>query len=380
VTTLHADTAPAELLKPVEVERAFRDPFEPSKRARATAWIVLFALLSAFPIVFSNPAVTSIGVFTMMFLVAAIGWNIFSGYSGYVSIGHAVYYGFGQYTVALLILHWHVTPGAGELAIIPLGGIVAAAVAVPVGLILLRVRKHTFIVLTIAAMFIFQLLAFNFAGFTGGSAGTNVASPPWTGTVFNLPFYYIGLGAAILALQVSWGIRRSKYGLGLLAIRDDEDRAKGLGIRVTRTKLIAYVVSAFFVGIAGAIYAPFVGAVYPQFGFDPNYDLAIAVMVFVGGLGTLPGPVLGALILAPIQQYFYIQFGASTLYLIIYGILFIVILLTLPAGVVPSISDRYRSWMAGRQRRREEATPVAAGAMPLTAPAGPVGIDDGGAR
>ncbi len=380
MTTLHAGTAPAELLRPVEAERAFRDPFEPSKRSRATAWVALFALLAAFPIVFSNPAVTSIGVFTMMFLVAAIGWNIFSGYSGYVSIGHAVYYGFGQYAVALLIEHWHVTPGASELAIIPLGGIVAAAVAVPVGLILLRVRKHTFIVLTIAAMFIFQLLAFNFAGFTGGSAGTNVVSPPWTGTVFNLPFYYIGLGAAILALLVSWGIRRSKYGLGLLAIRDDEDRAKGLGIRVTRAKLIAYVASAFFVGIAGGLYATFVGAVYPQFAFDPTYDLAIAVMVFVGGLGTLPGPVLGALVLAPIQQYFYIQFGASTLYLIIYGILFIVILLTLPAGVVPSISDRYRSWMASRQRRREEATPTVGGAMPVTVPAGPVGIDDGGAR
>lgn len=380
MTTLHADTAPADLLSPVEAEKAFRDPFEPSKRSRAATWIGLFVLLALFPLVFSNPATTSIGVFTMMFLVAAVGWNIFSGYSGYVSIGHAVFYGFGQYTVALFVHHLNITPGLGELALIPLAGVVAAAVAVPVGLILLRVRKHTFIVLTIAAMFIFQLLAFNFSGFTGGSAGTTVPAPAWSGTFFNLPFYYIGLGAAIVALLVSWGIRRSKYGLGLLAIRDDEDRAKGLGIRVTRTKLIAYVVSAFFVGIAGGIYAPFVGAVYPQFGFDPNYDLAIAVMVFVGGLGTLPGPVLGALVLAPIQQYFYIEFGATTLYLIIYGVLFIIILLTLPIGVVPSISDRYRSWMADRQRHREDAVSPPHGAMPLTAPTGGAGIDDGGAQ
>ncbi|MGH8995038.1 MAG: branched-chain amino acid ABC transporter permease [Acidimicrobiales bacterium] len=379
MTAVSAETAPADLLRPAAAEAAFRDPFLPSKRARGTSWVVLFALLAAFPLVFTNPAVTSIGVFTMMFLVAAIGWNIFSGYSGYVSIGHAIFYGFGQYTVAEVILHWHITPGVEELAVIPLAGIVAAIVAVPVGLILLRVRKHTFIVLTIAAMFIFQLLAFNFSGFTGGSAGTNVASPPWSGTVFNVPFYYVGLGGAIVALLVSWGVRRSKYGLGLLAIRDDEDRAKGLGIRVTRTKLIAYVISAVFVGIAGGIYAPFVGAVFPQFGFDPSYDLALAVMVFVGGLGTLPGPVLGALVLAPVQQYFQLRFGASTLYLIVYGVLFIVILLTLPVGVVPSISDRYRSWMAARWRRREEAGPVE-GTMPITAPAGSAGIDDGGAR
>lgn len=347
-------TAEPELIAPVEKAPAFRDPFAPSARARGSAWVALFCALVVFPLVFTNPAVTSIGVFTMMFLLAAIGWNIFA-YSGYISIGHAVYYGFGQYTVALLVLHLAIPPGWGELGVIPLAGVVSAIVAVPTGLLLLRVRKHTFIVLTIAVMFIFQLLAFNFRSITGGTDGMNVIPPLWPGSWFNLPFYYVALGASIIALLVSWWIRRSKYGLGLLAIRDDEDRAKSLGIKVTRTKLTAYVISAFFVGIAGGIYAPFVGSVYPQFGFDPTYDLALAVFVFVGGLGTLPGPVLGALVLAPIQQYFEVQFGATTLYLIVYGVLFVVILITMPIGVVPTLSDRYRSWGAARLRRREEA-------------------------
>lgn len=361
----------------VDVDEVFRDRFSPSHRARGISWVAVFVLLVAFPLVFSNPAVTSIGVFTMMYLVAVIGWNIFSGYSGYVSIGHAVYFGFGQYAVAELIQHYGITPGWEELALVPVAGIVAAIVAVPIGLLLLRVRKHTFIVLTIATVFIFQLLAFNFASFTGGSAGENVPPPPWSGNVFNLPFYYVGLGGAIVALLVSWWVRRSKYGLGLLAIRDDEDRAKGLGIRVTRAKLIAFVLSAFFVGIAGGIAAPFVGQVFPQFAFNPAYDLAIAVMVFVGGLGTLSGPVLGALVLAPLQQYFEVQFGATTLYLIVYGVLFIVILLALPAGVVPTLSDRYRSWLAARWRGGEPEPPP--GGRELRVGESTAAGDDGGA-
>ena len=367
-----AEAAP-ELLSAAEIDRAFRDPFSPSKRTKATSWIVLLAVLTAFPLVFTNPAVTSIGVFTMFFLLAVVGWNIFSGYSGYISIGHAVYYGFGQYTVALLIMHLGITSGVSELAIVPLAGLAGAAVAVPVGLLVLRVRRHTFIVLTIAVMFIFQLLAFNFSSITGGSTGLNVTPPPWSGNDYNLPFYYIALGTAAIGLLTSWAVRRSKFGLGLLAIRDDEDRAKGLGIKVTRAKLIALVLSAFFVGIAGGLYAIFIGQVFPQFAFTPFYDLYLAVFAFVGGLGTLSGPVFGALLLGPLQQYFELQFGATTLYLIIYGVLFVVILLALPRGIVPSLADRYRSFLASRWRRAEErrgveGSGVTAGSMIASAP------------
>jgi branched-chain amino acid transport system permease protein len=367
-----AEAAP-ELLSAAEIDRAFRDPFSPSKRTKATSWIVLLAVLTAFPLVFTNPAVTSIGVFTMFFLLAVVGWNIFSGYSGYISIGHAVYYGFGQYTVALLIMHLGITSGVSELAIVPLAGLAGAAVAVPVGLLVLRVRRHTFIVLTIAVMFIFQLLAFNFPSITGGSTGLNVTPPPWSGNDYNLPFYYIALGTAAIGLLTSWAVRRSKFGLGLLAIRDDEDRAKGLGIKVTRAKLIALVLSAFFVGIAGGLYAIFIGQVFPQFAFTPFYDLYLAVFAFVGGLGTLSGPVFGALLLGPLQQYFELQFGATTLYLIIYGVLFVVILLALPRGIVPSLADRYRSFLASRWRRAEErrgveGSGVTAGSMIASAP------------
>jgi branched-chain amino acid transport system permease protein len=325
-------------------------PYEPPKAVRWGGTGLLLVAMAAFPLVFPNPAVTSIGVFTMIFLVAAAGWNIFSGYSGYISIGHAAYYGIGQYTVALMILHLKVAAGWTTFELLPLAGLVAAVLAVPIGFVLLRVRKHTFIILTVAVMFILQLLAFNLTRWTNGSGGLTLPAPTWQGSFFNEPFYYVGLAAAVVACAVSWWVRQSKYGLGLLSIRDDEERARGLGIRATRTKLIAYAMSAFFVGVAGGLYAPFVGTVYPQFGFDPSFDLAVAVLVFVGGIGTLSGPVLGALLLIPLQQYFSLVFANANLYLIAYGVLFVLILRLLPGGIAPAVTQLYRRVLVARRQ------------------------------
>jgi branched-chain amino acid transport system permease protein len=327
-------------------------PYEPPRTVRWTGTGLLLVFLAAFPLLFPNPAVTTIAVTTMIYLVAACGWNILSGYSGYISIGHAAYYGIGQYTVTLIVIHAKIAAGWDTFTLLPVAGVVSAVLAVPIGFLLLRVRKHTFIILTVAMMFILQSLAFNFSRWTNGSGGLELPQPTWQGSFFNEPFYYVGLVAAVVACAVSWWVRQSKYGLGLLSIRDDEDRARGLGIRTTRTKLIAYVMSAFFVGVAGGLYAPFIGSVYPQFGFDPTFDLAIAVLVFVGGIGTLSGPVIGTLLLIPLQQYFYLQFGNANLYLIAYGVLFVLILRLLPGGIAPAVTGLWRRVLVARQQRQ----------------------------
>jgi branched-chain amino acid transport system permease protein len=343
-------------------------PYEPPKAIRWSGTSLVLVCLAAFPLVFPNPAVTQIAVTTMIYLVAAAGWNIFSGYSGYISIGHAAYYGIGQYTVALIVMHAKIAAGWDTFALLPVAGVVSAILAVPIGFLLLRVRKHTFIILTVAMMFILQSLAFNFNWWTNGSGGLELPQPTWQGSFFNEPFYYVGLTAAVVACAVSWWVRRSKYGLGLLSIRDDEDRAQGLGIHVTSSKLIAYAASAFFVGVAGGLYAPFIGSVYPQFGFDPLFDLAIAVVVFVGGIGTLSGPVIGALLLIPLQQYFYLQFGSENLFLIAYGVLFILILRLLPGGIAPAVTGLWRRVLVARQQRQAaSARSAVAMAQPRTA-------------
>jgi branched-chain amino acid transport system permease protein len=320
------------------------------KRAKILGLLALLAFFLAFPLLFSNPAVTTIAVFTLLFAAAGTGWNIFSGYTGYIALGHAAYFGLGAYALALICQDWHIPGGYIPFLFVPVAGLIAAIFAVPLGGMALRTRRHTFVVITIAIFFIFQLMAYNLRTITNGSAGMSLPIPPadWNEYFLNDVFYYVTLALTLLALALSWWVRNSKYGLSLLAIRDDEDRALGLGVKTGPYKLIAFVISAFFVGMAGAMYAYFLGSIYPPFAFDALFDVAIALMAFLGGLGTLSGPILGALILEPAQQYLALQYGENGWYLILYGLLFLLVILFLPEGIVPTLSKRWASWKASR--------------------------------
>jgi branched-chain amino acid transport system permease protein len=310
--------------------------------------LILLVAFVVFPLLFSNPAVTSIAIFTLLFAAAGTGWNIFSGYTGYIALGHAAFFGTGAYALALMCQDWHIPGGYIPFALLPVAGLLAGVLAIPLGWIALRTRRHTFVVITIAIFFIMQLLAYNLRSITNGSAGMTLPIPPWSGDVFNLPFYYVGLAIMLLALGASWWVRSSKYGLGLLAIREDEERAQGLGVQTEPYKLAAFVISAIFVGMAGALYAYFIESIYPPFAFDALFDVTIALMAFAGGLGTLFGPILGAVILEPTQQYFVLQYGENGWYLVIYGALFLIVILVLPQGIIPTLRDRWHTWQARR--------------------------------
>ena len=303
------------------------------------AVVVILALLILFPLGVTDPSTTSIAVFALVFMVATSSWNIFSGYSGYLALGHAVFFGCGGYAVALAARDWHVAGGWPVFALLPFAGLVAGLIAIPVGLVALRIRRHTFVVVTIAIFFIFQLAAFNL-GFTGGTSGITLPFAPFSAANYNVPFYYVTLVILILTVILSWSIRRSRFGLQLLAIRDDEDRALGLGVKTRRVKLTAFVISAIPVGMVGGLYFYFVGQVYPQFAFDPLFDVSLALMGFLGGMGTIAGPLLGAAVLESLQQYMTQTFSSSATYLIAYGVLFLVVILIMPGGVVPGVSAR----------------------------------------
>jgi branched-chain amino acid transport system permease protein len=311
---------------------------------------VLLVLAAAFPLAVTNQVATQIGVDTMLFVAAAIAWNLFSGFSGYISLGHAVFFGTGAYTVAIAAQDWHVT-GDMEFALLPLAGLAAGVVAVPFGLIALRVRRHTFVVVTIAVFFIFQLMAFNF-GFTGGSVGLSAPFLTWAPETFNNPFYYLALGLAAGTGLLAWLIHGSRFGLQLRAIRDDEDRARGLGVRVMPVKLTAFAISGVVTGLVGAIWFFFIGQVLPQYGFDPLFDLSIALMSFFGGFGTLWGPVLGALVLEPGEQFLTLQLSNSYASELIWGTLFLLVILFLSRGVVPIAREKMTAWLARRERGR----------------------------
>lgn len=323
--------------------------------------LALLALTIVFPLLFPDPTLTSIATFTLIFAAAATGWNIISGYTGYVALGHAAFFGIGAYALAIMCQDWNIPGGYEPFLLVPVAGALAAIVSVFYGWVALHVRRHTFIVITIAMFFITQLLAYNLRGLTAGSTGLSLPIPfDWGGYFFNIPYYYASLIVLVFAFVLSWWIRNSKFGLVLLAIRDDEDRAQGLGVNTGASKLIAFVLSAFLVGMVGAIWAYFIESVAPATTFDPNFDVAIALMSFMGGLGTLMGPLLGAVILEPAQQYFTIQYGQNGYYLIIYGALFLVVIILLPRGIIPTLVDRWRNFQETRHQHREDGVVISA--------------------
>ena len=317
---------------------------------------VLLAAAALYPLVFSSPLATTYGFDALIFVAAASAWNIFSGYSGYLSLGHAVFFGIGVYAVAIGARDWHLA-GDAVFGLLPLAAVAAAAIAVPLGLVALRVRRHTFVVITIAFFFIFQLMAFNFS-FTGGTSGIDAPILNWSAATYNDPFYYLALVIAAAAVALSWLIRRSRFGLHLRAIRDDEDRARGLGVHAMRVKLAALVISALITGLAGGLWYYFIGAAHPQSAFDPLFDLSLALMGFFGGLGTVFGPVLGALILEPSQQWLTVQFTNDYLSEILLGVLFLLVILFLPRGVLPTLGEWADRWRA-RSRAGRKPRPTA---------------------
>jgi branched-chain amino acid transport system permease protein len=302
----------------------------------------------AFPFVFTNPATTAIAMFTLIYVGAASVWNMFSGFSGYVALGNAVFYGSGAYFLANMATHLHLAGGIGIFFLIPVAGVFAGLVAIPVGWLALRTRRHTFVVITIAIFFIFQLLAYNLQSITNGSAGMSLPAPPWNAQTYNTYFYLTALVVAIVAVAMAWAVRRSSFGLSLLAIRDDEDRARGLGVQTTKVKLVTFVLTGFVTGMCGAVYAYYIGSIYPPFAFEAIFDVTVALMAFLGGLGTICGPVIGALILEPLQQYLTLQFTSGGYSLIVFGLLFLIVIRFLPEGIVPSLAGLLRKRVRAR--------------------------------
>jgi branched-chain amino acid transport system permease protein len=337
--------------------------------------VVLLVLAGLYPQVWSNPAVVNYGVLALIYVTAAVAWHIFSGNTGYISLGQAVFYGSGAYVMGIAARDWHIT-GTGVFELIPLSGAVGAAIAIPFGLIALRVRRHTFIVITIAIFFIFQLMAFNF-WFTGGSSGLGSPFLSWAPVPYNRNFYYIALACTVGAVLVAWLVGRSRFGLQLRAIRDDEDRARGLGVKAMRVKLSAFAISGAITAIIGAVWFYYINQVEPQTGFNPIFDLTLVLMVFLGGFGTIGGAVLGALLIEPLTLWMNTQpkFSGSISEVIIGAILLLVVLF-MPRGVIPTGGEFIKKI---RTRGRPAVVPATTiGAAPSAPPAS--SVSSGGAR
>jgi ABC-type branched-subunit amino acid transport system ATPase component/ABC-type branched-subunit amino acid transport system permease subunit len=304
------------------------------RRAYAAALLAGAAWLVAFPLYTHDLYWQGVLFLCFLFAIMASGWNIISGFTGYVSLGQSAFMGLGAYTTALLTLHLHVS----AWAMVPLGGVLAAAVAAVLGLVIMRTRGHSFVIITIAFLLILQLTALNWTSFTGGSNGLTLPLTTYPLEWQYAPFYYVLLGVLGLQILMSWWIRRTKFGTGLIAIREDEDKAAAVGVNTARYKMLAFVASAVLIGVAGGVYAYYITFVDYRGMFNIQNSVLLVLAALLGGRGTVLGPVLGGFAVEILKEEANVHFGTTQMNLVVYGLVMAAVVLFLPRGIVPSIA------------------------------------------
>ena len=308
-----------------------------AKLTRRTVVAVAVAALAAFPLVSNDLYYQTMLILTFLLAIGATGWNIMGGYAGYISLGNSAFIGLGAYTTGILAAKAGVSPFLGCLV----GGVVCAAAAAMLSLVTRRTRGMYFIIVTFAALELLGIVATIWSGLTGGSQGLALPIPTWSLTYQNWPFYYPLLVLLVLAVAVSAWVRRSKLGLGLFAIQDDEGKAAGLGLATSAYKLIAFVLGGTFLGVAGGIYAYYVTFLNVSAVFDIVTSMLIVLAALLGGRGTLWGPVLGAFIIEPLANLTSTSLGgadAGAIRLLLFGGLLGLVVLFLPRGLLPTVS------------------------------------------
>lgn len=325
--------------------RETRSPVGPLVVGRVLVALATVGLI-AFPIVSDDRYYQNMVILSLLFAVGASGLNIIMGFAGYVSLGQGAFVGLGGYTIGVLATRFEsITPWVW----VPLGGVVAGVVALILGVVSMRSRGPAFVIITVAFLFLVQVIAVNWVSITGGTAGMTLPLPTWDSQFMNWPFYYALI--AILALQVlmTWWIRRTKLGMGLVAIREDETKAATIGINLPVEKVIAFAASAVFVGMAGAVYGYYLTFIDPRGMFSILISVQIILSLLIGGRGTLWGPVLGAFLIEPLNEIANNNLGGGNTRLILFGGLLTLVVIFLPKGILPAIEDLlFRRRTAGK--------------------------------
>jgi branched-chain amino acid transport system permease protein len=295
------------------------------------------------------------GALVLLAAIGASAWNILGGYAGQISVGHAMFFGAGAYLPLLVYQQWHLPPLIG----VPLGIAASLVLAVVVGAPTFRLQGHYFSMATIAVAELIRIVV-SYSDLLGAAIGLQgpAMSEHWWDLTFRsaVPYYYIFLGVLVLLLLVTWHMQVSRLGYYLRAIRAGERAARSLGVPVRRYKLYALMLSATFTSLAGSLYALKTGFIDPDSGLGILVSVQLIITAALGGAGTLLGPLLGAVILVPLQTATNTWFGGSGsgLTYIIYGAIIVLIARFEPGGLL-------ELWhrLAPRWNRRREGSRAA---------------------
>jgi branched-chain amino acid transport system permease protein len=311
-----------------------RSPRSPLK---IVFWAVPIAvLLAVLPLVL-DPYQTILLAYGLVMAVAVLGFNLLLGYTGLLSFGHSAYFGVGAYAVAFMVKYLHVQ----SMELFVLGAIVASIVVTAVfGYVCVRYTRIFFSILTLALSQVLWSLAFKFFWVTGGTDGLRVPTPKLLGVVtgesedkihfLSHGYYYYVLAVFILCVMLMWLVVHSPFGKALQAIRDNETRARFVGIRIRRYRFVAFLVSGVFTGIAGALWVPLNGLTTPDILYWP-FSGEIVFMAVLGGFRNFTGPIVGAVMFNYLKTY---AVGFTVYWQALMGVVLVVLVMLLPTGIV----------------------------------------------
>jgi len=308
---------------------------------RVAAWGATLIVLGILPWGGISPNLTRLLFTSLVWVITSVAWSLLGGLTGQVSFGFAVFYGLGAYTAAMGI-----NAGLDPLAAFAISGVVAAIASLLIGLPTFRLRGPYFAIATIGVSEAVRVVMTNLS-FTGGASGYRIAEH---GTFRPLEHYYTALGVAALAVGTSAWVHQSKFGLSLLAVREDEEAAADIGVNPLKTKLLVHLLAATLTGIAGGVYARYAAFIHPDGVFGFQTSVAILLMPIIGGAVTVAGPVIGAFVYGFVQEELVAAF--PQFHLLLYGALLIVIILFEPGGVVGWLG---KLWAWVKRTRRKSA-------------------------
>lgn len=288
-------------------------------RIQIVVGILLLALLVVVPMFITAESTLNLTVYVLLYVSIASSWNILGGFSGQTNLGHAAFFGAGTLVTRML---WFA--GWNIFVSMLLGGLVAVALALIIGVPAFRLRGVYFAIGTLALSQILYITV-------GNTFSTISSISAQDLSVYSLvPRYYMFLGVALLTVATSYVLLHSRFGLGITAVREEEDAAESMGVSALKHKLLALGISAFFGGLTGGAFAFYHVGYYPQLTFGPEWTFDSMMMAYIGGVGTIVGPVIGAIFFIVLREILALNF--SEFHLIIFGVLFILVVLFLPDG------------------------------------------------
>jgi branched-chain amino acid transport system permease protein len=290
------------------------------KRITSLALVIITIIVMALlPLLIKKDSTINLAILVLLYMGLASSWNILGGYTGQTNLGHAAFFGTGSLITRLLWID-----GYPFFLSFLAGGFAAVALALLIGIPAFKLRGVYFAIGTLALAQILNI--------TVGNVFPEMSYNPAISDYQLLPRYYLFLALAILTIGSAYFLVNSKWGLGMMAVREGEDAAESLGISALKHKLLALIVSAFFAGLVGGAFAYYHVSYYLNMPFGPEWTFDPMMMAYIGGTGTIIGPIIGSIFFVGLKQL--LVWNVGEYHLIIFGTLFILIVLFLPGGLV----------------------------------------------